>query len=101
VPTAFELAKNDDDRALLEFVTSSAELGQAFIAPPNVPPHIVEALRRAFDKTMQDPDYINFSKKVGNELGPLSGAELATFAAKTLATPKNVVDRYTAATAVR
>ena len=101
VPTAYELAKNDDDRALLEFVTSSAELGQAFVTSPGVPPHIVEALRRAFDQTMADPEYIAFSKKVGNELGPASGAEMAKFAARTLATPKSVVDRYTAAVTVR
>ena len=101
VPTAYELGTNDDDRALLEFVTSSAELGQAFITAPDVPQNIVEALRTAFDKTMADPEYIAYSKKVGNELSPLPGAEMAKFAAKTLATPKSVVDRYTAAVAVR
>jgi tripartite-type tricarboxylate transporter receptor subunit TctC len=101
VPTAFELAKNDDDRALLEFVTSSAELGQAFITTPGVPPDVVAALRHAFDQTMMDPVYVAFSRKVGNELGPLSGAEMAKFAARTLATPKSVVDRYTAAVTTR
>ncbi len=101
VPTAYELGTNDDDRALLEFVTSSAELGQAFITAPDVPQNIVEALRTAFDKTMADPEYIAYSKKVGNQLNPLPGAEMAKFAAKTLATPKKVVDRYTAAVAVR
>ena len=101
VPTAFELATNDDDRALIEFMTSSAELGQAFIAPPDVPAPIIETLRRAFDLTMQDAAYIAYSKKVGNALTPLPGAELARFVAKTLATPKSVIDRYTAAVAVR
>jgi tripartite-type tricarboxylate transporter receptor subunit TctC len=101
IPTAYELAKNDDDRALIEFMTSSAELGQAFIAPPDVPPQIIEALRRAFDLTMQDTAYIEYSRKVGNALTPMPGAELAKFAARTLATPKSVIDRYTAATTVR
>ena len=101
IPTAYELGKNDEDRALLEFTTSSAELGQAYITAPEVPQDIVNALRTAFDKTMVDPEYIAFSKKVGNEIGPASGAEMAKFAAKTLATPKSVVDRYTAAVSVR
>ena len=101
VPTAYELGTNDDDRALLEFVTSSAELGQAFITAPGVPQNIVDVLRTAFDKTMADPEYIAFSQKVGNELGPLPGVEMAKFAAKTLATPRSVVDRYTAAVSVR
>ena len=101
IPTAYEMATNDDDRALLEFVTSSAELGQAFLTTPGVPQPIVDALRTAFDKTMVDPDYLAFSKKVGNEVSPLSGVEMAKFAAKTLATRKSVVDRYTAALAAR
>lgn len=101
IPTAYELATNDDDRQLLEFVTSSAELGQAFITAPGVPQPIVNALRTAFDQTMVDPEYIAFSKKVGNEVNPVSGADMARFAARTLATPKSVVDRYTAAVAVR
>jgi tripartite-type tricarboxylate transporter receptor subunit TctC len=100
VPTAIELAKNDDDRALLEFVSSSAELGQAFIAPQGVPANIVTALRRAFDATMKDPDYQKASERVGNSVNPMSGEELDKFAARTLATPKSVIERYRAALAV-
>ena len=101
VPTAHELAKTDEDKSLIDLMTSSAELGQAFIAPPDVPSHIVDALRRAFDATMTDPEYIAISKKMGNELNPMTGAELAALAARTLATPKTVVERYHKATSVR
>src|SRR5581483_7707073 len=54
VPMAIELAANDADRSLMEFMSAPAELGQSFIAPPDVPKPIVSALRRAFDDTMHD-----------------------------------------------
>src|SRR5436190_14329351 len=71
VPTALEMAAPGDDRSLIELMTSTSEMGQAFVAPPDVPGPIVAALRRAFDATMQDPDYIALSEKTGNALNPL------------------------------
>jgi tripartite-type tricarboxylate transporter receptor subunit TctC len=97
VPLALDMAKNDDDRALMEFMSSSAELGQSFIAPPEVPAPIVAALRRAFDATMQDSDYIKLSQQAGNVLNPMNGAVLTALNARTLATPQKVIERYQAA----
>jgi hypothetical protein len=62
-----------------------------------VPQPIVDALRRAFDATMKDPDYIALMKQAGNALNPMGGAELAKINAKTLATPPSVIQRYRAA----
>jgi tripartite-type tricarboxylate transporter receptor subunit TctC len=97
VPLALDMATNDDDRALMEVMSSSAELGQSFIAPPEVPAPIVAALRRAFDATMQDPDYIKLSQQAGNVLNPMNGAALTALNARTLATPQKVIERYQAA----
>lgn len=97
VPLALDLATTDDDRALIEFMSSSAELGQSFIAPPEVPGPIVEVLRRAFDATMRDPDYIKLSQQAGNVLNPMGGAALTALNARTLATPRHVIERYQAA----
>jgi tripartite-type tricarboxylate transporter receptor subunit TctC len=94
VPLALDMAANDDDRALVEFMSASAELGQSFIAPPDVPRPIIEALRRAFDATMTDPDYLKLSLQAGNVLNPMGGAALTELNARTLATPRNVIDRY-------
>jgi tripartite-type tricarboxylate transporter receptor subunit TctC len=97
VPLAIELASNDDDRALMEFMSSSAELGQSFIAPPDVPKEIIEVLRRAFDATMTDPDYLKLSQQMGNVLNPMRGAALTELNARTLQTPKKIIERYQAA----
>ena len=97
VPLAIELGTNDDDRALMEFMSSSAELGQSFITPPDVPKEITEVLRRAFDATMTDPEYLKLSQQMGNVLNPMSGAALTELNARTLQTPKKIIDRYQAA----
>jgi tripartite-type tricarboxylate transporter receptor subunit TctC len=97
IPTAIELATNDDDRALMEFMSSSAELGQSFIAPPDVPKEIIEVLRRAFDATMADPEYLKLSQQMGNVLNPMNAAALTELNARTLKTPQKIIDRYQAA----
>jgi tripartite-type tricarboxylate transporter receptor subunit TctC len=97
VPLALDMATNAEDRALIELMSSSAELGQSFIAPPEVPAPIVATLRRAFDATMQDPDYIKLSQQAGNVLNPMNGVALTALNARTLATPQKVIERYQAA----
>jgi tripartite-type tricarboxylate transporter receptor subunit TctC len=97
VPLALDMATNDADKALIEFMSASAELGQSFIAPPEVPRPIVEALRSAFDATMKDPDYLKLSLQAGNVLNPMGGAALTALNARTLATPRSVIERYQAA----
>jgi tripartite-type tricarboxylate transporter receptor subunit TctC len=97
VPLALDLAVGDADRALIELMSSSSEMGQTFVAPPDVPPHIIQALRVAFDATVKDPDYLAMMRKAGNSLNPMGGEALTKIVAKTLATPKTVIDRYKAA----
>jgi hypothetical protein len=62
-----------------------------------VPKEIVAALRLAFDGTMTDPDYLKLSQQMGNVLNPMSGAALTELNARTLQTPKKIIERYQAA----
>ena len=57
VPLLLDYAENQADRDLLEFMSSSSQMGQPYAAPPGVPAPIVETLRRAFDATMKDPAF--------------------------------------------
>jgi tripartite-type tricarboxylate transporter receptor subunit TctC len=99
IPLAVNLAQNAADRSLLTLMSSSADLGESFVAPPGVPTSIVETLRQAFEATMKDPAYIATTTKLGIILNPLTGEQLTAIVQKTLATPPAVVDRYQQATA--
>src|SRR3954452_12457226 len=58
VPTAVELARNDEERAVLSAIMVAAEVGTAFFTTPGVPADRLNALRRAFDATVKDPEFL-------------------------------------------
>jgi tripartite-type tricarboxylate transporter receptor subunit TctC len=76
IPTAVELARNEEERAVLAAVMNAAEVGTAFFTTPGVPADRLAALRRAFDATMQDPELRADVEKTGLALNPLTGEEL-------------------------
>jgi hypothetical protein len=76
VPTVVELARNDDERAVLRAVMNATEIGTAFFTTPGVPADRVTALRRAFDATVKDPDFLAEAGRTKLTVGPLPGEEL-------------------------
>ena len=71
-----DLAKNEDDRALLALFASPSEIGRSVVAPPGVPAERVAALRQAFMSAMRDPAVLDEVRKLKLELEPLDGAAL-------------------------
>jgi tripartite-type tricarboxylate transporter receptor subunit TctC len=99
VPLLLDYAENDADRALLEFMSSSSQMGQPYAAPPGVSAPIVEALRSGFDATMKDPGFIEKMQTARIEFNPITGEELTRIVARTMQAPKSVIERYKAAIA--
>jgi tripartite-type tricarboxylate transporter receptor subunit TctC len=99
VPLLLDYAENDADRALLEFMSSSSQMGQPYAASPGVPAPIVEALRRGFDATMKDSGFIEKMQTARIEFNPITGEELNRIVARTMEAPKSVIERYKAAIA--
>ena len=54
----------------------SAEIGSAFFTTPGVPPDRLNALRRAFDDTMKDPDFLADVQRATLGVGPMAGEDL-------------------------
>src|SRR4029077_233906 len=48
LPRMVDLARNDDDRKVLEIFVAASVVGRSFVAPPGVPKERVEDLRAAF-----------------------------------------------------
>ena len=91
VPLLRDLARNDDQRAILELVASDAAVGRAFLLPPDVPADRVEAMRRAFDATMKDPAFLEEAKKFRLIIEPMTGEWVQQVAVKTVSTPPNLI----------
>jgi tripartite-type tricarboxylate transporter receptor subunit TctC len=91
VPLMHELARNGEERAILELISSPAALGRPFFLPPEVPADRVAALRKAFAATMKDPDYIAEGNRVRLDMNPLSAERVTSLVSATVNAPPNVV----------
>lgn len=92
-PLLLELAKNDEERAVLELLASDAAVGRGFVTPPDVPKDRVQAMRRAFDKAMKDPEFLAEAKRRKLIIEPMTGERLQQIVNKVVAAPPNVVAR--------
>jgi tripartite-type tricarboxylate transporter receptor subunit TctC len=98
-PTIFEFTKTERQRQVLAFFASSMELGRPFMAPPGVPPERLALLRRAFDRTVADPTFLQEAGGMGFEVTPQTGEAIAARIAAIMATPKEIVDETQRASA--
>jgi tripartite-type tricarboxylate transporter receptor subunit TctC len=75
IPLMTELAKDEDNRKVLEFLSADTAITRAFVTTPDTPSERVEALRRAFDATMKDPLFLAEAEKAGMDISPSAGEE--------------------------
>lgn len=101
VPLMLDYARNDEDRQVLQLISGGGPFGRSLIAPPGVPKYLIDGWRKAFDKTMQDPEFRSEAKRRNIEIDPTSGADIQPVVAKILNTPKAVVKRAQKAIGVK
>jgi tripartite-type tricarboxylate transporter receptor subunit TctC len=82
VPTAVELARNDEERQVLATVLNASEVGTAFFTTPGIAADRLAALRRAFDATMTDPEFLAEAEKIRLGVSPMTGEELQKLVAQ-------------------
>jgi len=93
VPLFLDQAKTEADRQALTLALARLEFGRPFFMPPNVPPERVSAIRRAFDATMKDKEFLADAEKLKIEVDPLSGEEVASLVGQLYRTPADTVTR--------
>jgi tripartite-type tricarboxylate transporter receptor subunit TctC len=76
VPTAMELATNEEDRKVFRLLGSTAEVGRSFYVGPQVPAERVAALRQAFIDMTNDPAFRKQAEQLNIVLNPMSGEDL-------------------------
>jgi tripartite-type tricarboxylate transporter receptor subunit TctC len=101
LPLITALATSDEGRQILEFMNSDASIGWTVVAPPNVPADRVAILRRAFDATMQDPEFLAEARMRGLEIVPARGDEVEDIVRRTVAVPPQAVERVKAILAAK
>lgn len=96
VPSALDLVSEGENRRVLELILIRQEMGRPIVTSPGVLPERVALLRRAFDATMKDPDFLAEAVKQSMEIKPLAGAAIDKLLATAYAAPKPVVERAAA-----
>ena len=100
VPLLTELAQNEEQRKMFEFISQPIAMQQPFVAPPGIPADRVILLRRAFDAMTRDPAFRKEVEQLDLELDPVSGEEVQKIVRAIVETPTDIVQKVQAATAV-
>jgi tripartite-type tricarboxylate transporter receptor subunit TctC len=99
VPFVMDFAKTDEQRQILKLVLGRQTMGWPFAGPPGIPEDRKQALRRAFDETMADPEFLAEAKQRVLDVNPLNGEGIDKLMTELYQTPREVIER--AKTAIR
>jgi tripartite-type tricarboxylate transporter receptor subunit TctC len=91
VPLITDLATNDRDRQILKLILGRQQMGWPFLAPPDVPADRAQALRKAFDDTMKDAEFLAEAKQRQLDVNPMTGAAIDQLVGELYRTPPDVV----------
>jgi tripartite-type tricarboxylate transporter receptor subunit TctC len=90
-PTIYRFVRTDEQRQILDFLSSSIELGRPIMLPPEVPADVVSVMRRAFDATMNDPLLREEATRMGLDITHRTGEQLEAVIKAAAATPPDII----------
>jgi tripartite-type tricarboxylate transporter receptor subunit TctC len=93
IPTSVELGKTPEQIEGLRLFANASDVGRFILSTPDTPAERIQALRRAFDAMVKDPEFIADLKQQKLELGPLPGEELQKLVAEVASVSQATVDR--------
>jgi tripartite-type tricarboxylate transporter receptor subunit TctC len=93
VPMVADFAVNPEDKAIFELLDMRVALGRPYTAPPGVPADRLAALRDAFDKTMNDKDYLAEADKAGQQVNYIDYKGMEKVVSDAYAMPPSVIQR--------
>ena len=93
VPLMLELAKNDEDRQVLTFMSADMGISRAYVTTADVPADRLAALRRAFDEMVKDPEFLAEAGKTKMDISPSSGEDAQKIAESMLNMPPKIIQR--------
>ena len=93
IPSVQDLARNEDDRRVIELIVAGDAIGKPMATAPNVPVDRVKALRDAFDAAVRDPEFIKAAAAARLDVTPIAGLQIQNTVQRVLATPPHLKAR--------
>jgi hypothetical protein len=91
VPLVLDLVKDQEQMQIVKLILASQAMARPFAAPPGIPEDRKRALVAAFEKTMQDKDFLADAGKIKADVNPVSAVEIDKLLGEIYATPKAIV----------
>ncbi len=91
IPYTVTAAPTDAARKIVRLLLADSEVGRPFIASRAVPKDRIAILRRAFDATMKDKDFLAEAAKLRLPVQPKTGEEAEKVVAEIYGAPSDVV----------
>jgi tripartite-type tricarboxylate transporter receptor subunit TctC len=91
VPSALDLVTDPARKRVLELILIRQETGRPLATAPGSPPDRLAALRKAFEATMKDPEFLADAERNQMEIEPLTGVGIEAFLDKAYAAPADVI----------
>jgi len=93
VPLVTELARNANERQVLDLYSGVVAVGSPIFTNQGVPKARVDALRKAFDLTMKDPAYLAAAEKARLTIKPTNAAKLTQIVNKIINAPPDIIEK--------
>src|SRR3984893_7125655 len=84
-------AKTEEQRQILDVLDASDEVGRPFVMSKQVPAERVAIIRKAFNETMRDKDFLADMEKQQFPVNPITGEVAEAIVAKMMSAPPAIV----------
>jgi tripartite-type tricarboxylate transporter receptor subunit TctC len=93
VPVAVDLVKTEEERQVLDLITSQVAMGRPYVVPAAVPADRVQILRTSFMETLRDPAFVAESARLEMIIDPSDHREMEEMINHTYSLPERIVER--------
>ncbi len=83
----------EENRKVMELILAQQEFHRPFVAPPGTPAPRLAELRKAFDATMNDAEFLADAKRQNLDIAPKSAEVVAKLVRDMYAAPADIVQR--------
>jgi tripartite-type tricarboxylate transporter receptor subunit TctC len=97
VPLMTDFALSPENKRVMQIFEQETAVGQTVLTAPGVPEDRLALLRKAFDATMIDPDFIAEAKKAKLDVQPAPGAKVQKIVADMTGAPPDLIAKAQAA----
>ena len=93
VPTVWPHIKDDVSRKIADLIVSQQAFQRPYFVAEGTPDAAVAILRKAFDDTLRDPQFLAEATKMRIDVSPLPGATVQKLVQAFYGTPKDIVEQ--------